>query len=115
MWSRSCPTNPEMDEMFTMAPPPACRMAGAACFMPRKTPLALTPMMLSHDAVLVVSGSDEPLTPALVTQMARSLGAPVGGADAPLPLGLAGAVEPREARLAAVGGDLGRHLLAGRL
>ena len=34
MWRRSCPTKPEIDEMFTMAPPPACRIAGTACFMP---------------------------------------------------------------------------------
>jgi hypothetical protein len=69
MCSRSWPTNPEIEEMLTMAPPPDCRIAGTACFMPRKTPLALTFMMLSHDGVLVVSGSDEPLMPALFTRM----------------------------------------------
>jgi hypothetical protein len=41
-----------MDEMFTMDPPPLFRMAGTACFMPRKTPLALMFISRSHAAVL---------------------------------------------------------------
>jgi hypothetical protein len=55
--------------MLTMAPPPDWRMAGTACFMPRNTPLAFTPMIVSHDFVLCVSGSCEPLIPALLTRM----------------------------------------------
>src|SRR5262245_33395565 len=53
--------------MFTMAPPPASRIAGTAYFMPRNTPLAFTPMSASHAAVLVMSGSKVPLIPALLT------------------------------------------------
>src|SRR5262249_54170839 len=53
--------------MFTMAPPPASRIAGTPCFMPRNTPLAFTPMSASNAAVLVMSGSKVPLIPALLT------------------------------------------------
>src|SRR5262245_55732058 len=42
-------------------------MAGTACFMPRNTPFALMLMSVSHAAVLRVSGSWEPLMPALFT------------------------------------------------
>src|SRR5713101_3461310 len=62
------PTKPETDEMFTMAPPPACSIIGIACFMPRKTPLALTSIRRSHADVLSVSGSKVPLMPALLTR-----------------------------------------------
>ena len=55
------PTKPETDEMFTMAPPPAFSIAGIACFMPRKAPLALTSMSRSQAEVLRVSGSKVPL------------------------------------------------------
>src|SRR5437867_2972926 len=68
MWILSWPTNPEIDEMLTMAPPPACRMAGTACFIPRKTPLAFTSMRVSQAAELSVSGSNVPLMPALLTR-----------------------------------------------
>src|SRR3989441_914056 len=68
MWIRSWPTKPEIDEMLTMAPPPASRIAGTACFMPRKTPFAFTFMRVSQAAVLVVSGSNVPLIPALFTR-----------------------------------------------
>src|SRR2546422_8472783 len=54
--------------MLTMAPPPARCRAGTACFIPRKTPLAFTFMRVSHAAVLVVSGSNVPLIPALLTR-----------------------------------------------
>src|SRR5262245_9041349 len=67
MCTRSWPTKPEIDEMFTMAPPPASRMAGTAYFMPRNTPLAFTPISASQAAVLVMSGSNVPLIPALLT------------------------------------------------
>src|SRR3989440_3185187 len=68
MWILSWPTNPEIDEMFTIAPPPTCCMAGMACFMPRKTPLAFTFMRMSQAPVLMVSGSNVPLIPALFTR-----------------------------------------------
>src|SRR2546422_10057899 len=68
MWILSWPTNPEIDEMLTMAPPPAWRMAGTACFIPRKTPLAFTSMRVSQAAELSVSGSNVPLMPALLTR-----------------------------------------------
>src|SRR5687768_17301006 len=42
MWTMDWPTKPEIDEMFTIEPPPTSRIFGMACFMPRKTPLALT-------------------------------------------------------------------------
>ena len=41
---------PAMDEMFTMDPPPARRMAGMACLVPRNTPLAFTAITRSHSA-----------------------------------------------------------------
>src|SRR5215470_6538508 len=69
MWIRSWPTKPEIDEMLTMEPPPAARIAGTACFMPRKTPLAFTFRSVSQADVLSVSGSNVPLMPALLTRM----------------------------------------------
>src|SRR5215813_12064096 len=57
MWMPFCPTKPEIDEMLTMAPPPAIFIAGIAYFMPRKTPFAFTFMIVSHAVVLIVSGS----------------------------------------------------------
>src|SRR3989442_3558116 len=68
MWILSWPTNPEIAQLLTMAPPPACRMAGTACFIPRKTPLAFTSMRVSQAAELSVSGSNVPLMPALLTR-----------------------------------------------
>ena len=67
MWTIVWPTKPEIDEMFTMAPPPLSRMTGMANFIPRKTPLALTFMRASQAAVLSMSGSNVPLMPALLT------------------------------------------------
>src|SRR5216683_2754848 len=69
MWIHFWPTKPETDEMFTMAPRPAFSMSGMACFIPRKTPLALTSMSRSHADTLKVSGSKVPLMPALFTRM----------------------------------------------
>src|SRR5262247_4232642 len=51
-------------------------MAGTACFMPRKTPFALMLMSVSHAVVLRVSGSWEPLMPALFTRTSRRPKAP---------------------------------------
>src|SRR5215813_6807294 len=73
----SWPTIPEIDEMFTMDPPPPCRMAGTACFMPRKTPLALMLMRVSQCVVLRVSRSYEPLIPALFTRISRRPQVPI--------------------------------------
>src|SRR3989442_631388 len=44
------PTSPSWDEMLTMEPPPARRMAGTAALVPRKTPLAVMCIMRSHAA-----------------------------------------------------------------
>src|SRR6266850_1491654 len=43
---------PATDEMFTIEPPPAWRMAGMAYFVPRKTPLAFTAITRSHSAAV---------------------------------------------------------------
>src|SRR5712692_1921751 len=48
-------TMPEIDEMFTIDPPPARRMAGMACFVPKNTPFAFTAMMRSQSPSLVSS------------------------------------------------------------
>src|SRR5262249_42726672 len=69
MWMRSWPTKPEIDEILTIEPPPAARIAGTACFMPRNTPLAFTFKRVSQADVLSVSGSNVPLMPALFTRM----------------------------------------------
>ncbi len=43
---------PAIEEMFTIEPPPARRMAGIACLVPRNTPLALTAITWSHSATV---------------------------------------------------------------
>ena len=43
---------PATEEMFTIEPPPARRMAGIACLVPRNTPLALTAITRSHSATV---------------------------------------------------------------
>ena len=43
---------PAIDEMLTIEPPPARRMAGIAYLVPRKTPLALTAITWSHSATV---------------------------------------------------------------
>src|SRR5947207_13606398 len=65
--SPGLPTSPAVDEMLMMEPPPACRMAGIAHFVPRNTPLALTAMMRSQSASLVSSIVDRNRMPALLT------------------------------------------------
>ena len=52
---RSLPTRPAVDEMFTIEPPPALRIAGMACFVPRNTPLAFTAMIRSHSSTSACS------------------------------------------------------------
>ena len=42
------PTSPAVDEMLTMEPPPALRMAGIAALVPRNTPLAFTSITSSQ-------------------------------------------------------------------
>src|SRR5438093_320426 len=51
--------------MLTMEPPPACRMAGIAHFVPRKTPLALTAMMRSQSASLMTRDEEDTMAPTL--------------------------------------------------
>ena len=54
-----------------MAPPPAFSISGMACFMPRKTPLALMSISRSQASVLRWSVSPLPLIPALLTKMSN--------------------------------------------
>src|SRR5712691_5970905 len=61
-------TRPEIDEMFTIEPPPARRMAGMACFVPKNTPLAFTAMMRSQSSSLVSSIPLRITMPALFTR-----------------------------------------------
>jgi hypothetical protein len=61
---------PAIDEMFTMEPPPARRMAGIACFVPRNTPLAFTAITWSHSAAVRSSMGTRGMTmAALLTRM----------------------------------------------
>jgi hypothetical protein len=43
---------PATDEMFTIEPPPARRIAGMAYLVPRNTPLALTAITRSHSSAV---------------------------------------------------------------
>src|SRR5260370_478779 len=43
---------PATEEMLTIEPPPERRMAGIACLVPRKTPLAFTAITWSHSATV---------------------------------------------------------------
>src|SRR3989442_5684786 len=61
------PTRPAVDEMLMIDPPPACRIAGIAHFVPRKTPLTLTAMMRSQSSSDVSSIFDRKRMPALLT------------------------------------------------
>src|SRR5262252_5877611 len=61
-------TRPEIDEMFTIEPPPARRMAGMACFVPKNTPFAFTAMMRSQSASVVSSIPLRSTMPALSLQ-----------------------------------------------
>ena len=58
-------------------------MARTAYFMPRKTPFAFTLMRASQAAVLVMSGSDVPLIPALFTRRSSLPNAVTVAATAP--------------------------------
>src|SRR5262249_1181145 len=111
----SWPTIPEIDEIFTMEPPPPCRMAGTACFMPRKTPLALMLMSVSQWGGLRGVGCVGAADPRVVHE---DIEAPIGahrGLDRLLPVELARHVELDELRLAAVGIDLLCHRVPVRL
>src|SRR5438552_2714614 len=44
----SVPTSPSWDEMLTIEPPPARRMAGMAALLPRNTPVAFTSITRCH-------------------------------------------------------------------
>src|SRR5215468_4241334 len=64
----SVPTRPSCDEMLTMEPPPAQRMAGIAARVPRKTPVELTAMIRSQSARVVSAIRLPPPMPALLTR-----------------------------------------------
>src|SRR5437588_322604 len=63
----SVPTRPSCDEMLTMEPPPARRMAGMAALLPRNTPVALTSITRCHASSVVSSTRPTALMPALLT------------------------------------------------
>src|SRR6266699_1786594 len=67
--SPGLPRNPAVDEIFTMEPSPARRIAGMACLVPRNTPFALTAMRCSHSASLVSSRRFQSTIPALFTRI----------------------------------------------
>ena len=54
------PTSPAIDAVFTIAPPPASRMARAAYLATRKTPRRLTAMTLSNSSGSIESRFDCP-------------------------------------------------------
>src|SRR3989441_842506 len=58
----SVPTRPSCDEMLTIEPPPARRMAGMAALLPRNTPVALTSIPRCH-----ASGAPMPRAPPLIS------------------------------------------------
>src|SRR5262249_16089871 len=64
----SVPTRPSWDEMLTMEPPPARRMAGMTARVPRKTPVELTAMIRSQSARVVSTIRYPPPMPALLTR-----------------------------------------------
>src|SRR5882724_1167564 len=63
----SVPTSPSCDEMLTIEPPPARRMAGMAALLPRNTPVALTSITRCHASSGVSSTRPVALMPALLT------------------------------------------------
>ena len=106
MWMPSWPTMPEIDEMFTIEPPPARRMAGMAVFMPRKTPLAFTFMRASQPRRVHGIGGDAAADARVVDEDVELAEGARGLGHRRLPFPLAGDVEARELRLAARPGDL---------
>src|ERR1700752_5005504 len=46
----STPTRPSCDEMLTIEPPPASRIAGMQAFVPRNTPVELTSITRVHSS-----------------------------------------------------------------
>src|SRR5262249_31717707 len=75
----SVPTRPSWDEMLTMDPPRARRMAGMTARVPRKTPVALMAMVRSHSARVVSSMRLPPPIPALLDRKSGVYGERVGG------------------------------------
>src|SRR2546428_4973704 len=63
----SVPTSRSCDEMWTIEPPPARRMAGMAALLPRNTPVALTSITRCHSSSGVSSTRRAALMPALLT------------------------------------------------
>src|SRR5262245_54271755 len=64
----SVPTRPSWEEMLTMEPPRARRMAGITARVPRTTPVELTAMIRSQSARVVSSIRLPPPMPALLTR-----------------------------------------------
>ena len=59
--------SPAIEAVFTIAPPPSPRIAGATCFMPRKTPLRFTAITRSKSSSSSShSGARRPSMPALL-------------------------------------------------
>ena len=54
-----------------MEPPPPFRISATAALVPRKTPLALTSITLSHSSAVVSSRVPQETTPALLTRTWR--------------------------------------------
>ena len=65
--SPGLPTNPAVDEILMIDPPPARRMAGMANLTPMKTPLTFTAMMRSKSSSVVSSMLERIRIPALLT------------------------------------------------
>src|SRR5436309_531160 len=69
---------PATEEIFTIEPPPARRMAGIAYFVPRNTPLAFTAITRSHSAAVRSSIATRGMTiAALLTRMSSRPWRPV--------------------------------------
>ena len=67
----SPPTNPIIDDILTMEPPPVVCICGTACFVPRNTPVELIFMIRSQFSKLLGSSTLLLLTPALLTSISN--------------------------------------------
>ena len=100
--------DPSWDEMLTIEPPPAWRMAGMAARVPRNTPLALTSMTRSHSFDRrVLDAAAGPPTPALFTSTSSRPKRSIVRLTARSQSRLVGHVEPDEQRVAARRPDVG--------
>ena len=108
-----------MDDMLTMDPPPALRMAGIAAFVPRNTPLELTSMTRSHCSSVVSSKGDvaraalhRNADAGVVDQRVQLTVAFLGQSDDGLPVGFAGNVQVGVGHFVTLGPLVGLHLPA---